>query len=173
MTTAATAATAASAIAAETMRRHLAAITRMLLGRKMMKPGLTMAAGTLLNDGGVIRIAELAHQANRDLIHLDFAIDGDSATLREIILVMPRDRAVHVVRRCRLAQRPEDRQAVLLPDPRSRGAFRIAPDEIIHTDHLGSGLTSEGVAFASRRLAQLLRDGADVSGQIVVHDLTQ
>jgi hypothetical protein len=132
-----------------------------------------MAAGTLLNDAGAIRIAELAHQACRDLIHLDFAIDGDSATLREIILVMPRDRAVHVVRRCRLAQRPEDRQAVLLPDPGSRGAFRIASDEIIHTDFLRSGLTSEGVAFASRRLAQLLRDGADVTGQIVLHDLTQ
>lgn len=164
---------AASAIATETMRRHVNAITRMLLGSETMRPGLAIAAGELHDDAGLLRIAELACRANSDLIHLDFSIDCDIATLREIILVMPHDSDVEFVRYCRLAQRPEDRQAVLLPHPCCPGLFRIAPNEIIHADHMPAGLTSEGAAFASRRLAQLMRDDIDVTSQIVLHEIRQ
>lgn len=162
-----------SIAATETIRRHVTAITSMLLGRKKLMPGLAIAAGQLLNDAGLIHISKAVHQADSDLIHIDFAVDGDTVTLREIILAMPRDGAVHIVRRCRLAQRPEDRHAMLLPDPRCRGQFRVAPDEIIHMGQVWSGLAGEGVKFAGRRLAQLVRDGADVDGQIILHDLTR
>lgn len=162
-----------STTATETMRRHVIAITSMLLGRKKLMPGLAIAAGQLLNEFGLIHIAKAVHQADSDLLHIDFAIDGDTVTLREIILALPRDGVVHLVRRCRLAQRPEDRHAMLLPDPRCRGQFRVVSDEIIHMGQVWSGLAGEGVKFAGRRLAHLVRDGADVDGQIILHDITQ
>lgn len=162
-----------TAAVTDTMRRHITAITKMLLGRATMRPGLAMVAGSLLNEAGIIRIAQLASDSRNDLIHLDFAIDGDAATLREIIIAVPRDNGVHVHRRCRLAQRPEDRHAVLLPRDEVRGHFKVAPDEIIQVRTKPADLLVEGVAFAARRLEQLVRDGVDVTGQVVLHELSR
>lgn len=162
-----------NAAATDHMRRHVTAITRMLLGKAVMASGLAMTAGEVLNDVGVLRIAELAHASGKDIIHLDFTLGGETTVLRDIIIAALRADGCHVHRGCRLAQRPDDRFAVLLPNPLARGHFRVARDEIIHVHSKPAALVGEGVDYAARRLARLVHDDVDVRGQIVVAKLPQ
>jgi hypothetical protein len=161
-----------TAAATASMRRHIEAFSKMILGKATMKRGLAVVAGTLLNDTGVIRIASIAHESDQDIIYLDFKIGDDTADLREIIVVAARDGHCHVLRNCRLAQRPNDRRAVLLPGDHIRGHLRIAPDEIIHVDGKPQTLVRQGIAFAQRRYERLRRSDMNLDRQVRITDLT-
>ncbi len=156
------------------MSRYVHGITRMLLGDQTLQPGLAITAGQVLTPAGVARPAKLAHDSQTDLIHLDFAIDGDTATLNDIIIAAPRDNGCFVYTRCRLAQIRSKRHAVILPQAAARGHFHILPNEIVHMPNKPIKLTAEGMAFAARRLDRLVRDGVRASGQVdlieVYHD---
>lgn len=162
-----------TAAATDHMRRHVTAVTRMILGKTIMGRGLAMTAGEVLNDAGVLRIAELAHASGNDLIHLDFTLGDETPVLRDIIIAAPRANGCHVHRGCRLAQRPDDRFAVLLPNPLARGHFRVARDEIIHVHTKPAALVGEGITYAARRLERLVRDDVDVRGQVIVTKMPQ
>jgi hypothetical protein len=159
--------------ATATMRSHVHAITRMLLGDQKLQPGLAITAGQVLTPAGVARIARLAHESDTDLIHLDFGIDGDAATLRDIVIAAPRDNGCFVYTRCRLAQIRGKRHAVILPQDAARGHFRILPNEIVHMPNKPTKLTTEGVAFAAQRLDKLMRDGVQASGQVDLFEVLQ
>ncbi|MBX3564383.1 MAG: hypothetical protein KF730_07380 [Sphingomonas sp.] len=159
--------------ATATMRRHVHAITRMLLGDQVLKPGLAITAGQVLTPAGVARIARLAHDSQTDLIHLDFAIDGDIATLNDIIIAAPRDNNCFVYTRCQLAQIRGKRHAMILPQAAARGHFRILPNEIVHMPNKPTKLTTEGMAFAAQRLNRLVRDDVQTSGQIDLFEVLQ
>lgn len=103
---------AAASAATDTMRRHVNAVTCMILGRSRMAPGLAIAAGQLLDNEEITQIADLAYERRTDVIYLDFAIDRGIATLCEIILAMPRRESVHIRGGCQLAQRPEHRRHI-------------------------------------------------------------
>lgn len=153
------------------MRRHVEAITHMLLADRVMKPGLAITAGQILDPAGIWRIEQLARESNNDLIHLDFEIRGETVTLRDIIIAAPRDFQSFVYTGCRLAQRRGDRRAVILPRAGGRGHFRVQPREIVHIKSQPDSLMTSGVAFAAERLAALVSRGAKVDGQIVVHEV--
>lgn len=156
-----------------TMRRYVHAITRMLLSDQVLQPGLAITAGQVLTPAGVARIATLAHESQTDLIHLDFAIDGGTATLNDIIIAAPRDNECFVYTRCRLAQIRGKRHAVILPQAAARGHFRILPNEIVHMPNKPAKLTTEGVVFAAQRLDKLMRDGVRASGQVDLFEVQQ
>lgn len=157
--------------ATATMRRYVHAITRMLLNDQKLHPSLAITAGQVLTPAGVARIARLAHDSQTDIIHLDFAIDGDSVILNDIIIAAPRDNGCFVYTRCRLAQIRGKRHAVILPQAAARGHFRILPNEIVHKPNKPTKLTTEGVMFAAQRLDKLVRDDVQTSGQIVLFEV--
>lgn len=156
--------------ATATMRRHVHAITRMLLGDQVLKPGLAITAGQVLTPAGLARIATLAHESQTDLIHLDFSIEEEDVTLRDIVIAAPRDKQCFVYTRCRLAQIRGKRHAVILPQAAARGHFRILPGEIVHMPNKPAKLT-EGTSFAARRLDRLVCDGVQASGQIDLFEM--
>lgn len=156
-----------------TMSRYVHAITRMLVNKHVLKPGLAITAGQILNPAGVARIATLAHQSGTNIIHLDFKIEGNAATLRDIVIAAPRDNECFVYTGCRLAQLPGQSTAVILPRAAARGHFRILPNEIVHKSSKPEKLVVEGVTFAARRLDKLVRDDVRVSGQIDLREVLQ
>lgn len=153
------------------IRRHVEAITRMLIQDQKLEPGLAITAGQMLKPQGIAEIALIAEQSDMDLIHLDFTIRDDSATLSNIIVAAPRDHRCFVYTRCRLSQIPDTRHAVILPTDDVRGHFRILPGEILHIPHKPAELLTEGVGFAERRLTEFVRDGVNVNGQIDVFEV--
>lgn len=153
------------------IRRHVEAITRMLIEDQKLEPGLAITAGRMLKPQGIAEIALIAEQSDMDLIHLDFTIRDDSATLSNIIVAAPRDHRCFVYTHCRLSQIPGTRHAVILPTDDVRGHFRILPGEILHLPNKPIELRREGIGFAAQRLAQLVRDGAKVNGQIDVFEV--
>lgn len=155
------------------IRQNVEVVTKMLLGQATMRPSLFITAGQLMSPAGIVRIAQLAAASDRDTIHLDFHIENDHAMLRDIIIAVPRDNKCFVHRGCRLAQRPSDRHAVLMPKPAVRGHFRVAPGEIIQVDRKPADLAGEGLRYAERRFARLLRDGVEVTGQVVLREVSQ
>lgn len=154
-----------------TMRRYVHAITRMLLGDQPLKPGLAITAGQVLTPAGLARIATLAHESQTDLIHLDFSIEDGDVTFRDIVIAAPRDKQCFVYTRCRLAQIRGKRHAVILPQAAARGHFRILPGEIVHMPNKPTKLTTEGTAFAARKLDRLVCDGVQASGQIDLFEM--
>ena len=62
-------------------------------------------------------------------------------------------------------------RAVILPGDEVRGHFRVLPGEILHLPNKPIELRREGIGFAAQRLAQLVRDGAKVNGQIDVFEV--
>ena len=124
---------------------------------------MVSAARTLIAE-----LALIAEQTDMDLIHLDFTVDHDSAMLNNVVVVAPRGHRCFVYTNCRLSQIPGTRRAVILPSDAARGHFRILPGEILHLPNKPIELRREGIDFATRRLAELVRDDAKVNGQIDV-----
>ena len=60
----------------ETVRRHVAAITQMLLCNRTMKPGAAIIAGDAVGIEGRLALAHQANISGHDLVYLHF---GDTA----------------------------------------------------------------------------------------------
>lgn len=153
------------------IRRHVEAITHMLIGDRPLEPGLAITAGQTLQPHGVAELARVAVLSNMDFIHLDFSVDGQCATLNGILVVAPRDQRCFVYTNCRLSQTPGARHAVILPADDARGHFKILPGEIVHMPHKPHELLYEGLRFADDRLQALVREGVKVDGQIDVFEV--
>ncbi len=152
------------------VRAHVAAVAKLVLGDKIIKPSMSIIAGEPLDAVGRLRLGEMATETQIDIIHLEFAIDGDgAAVMTGINLVLPRDALCYSWTACRLSLLPGQTRAVIAPRDQVRGHFKILPGEIVQVDSKPHALTA-GIARAEHRLAALVRDGVDVNKQVILHD---
>lgn len=150
-----------------TVRRHVEAITSMLLGDRTLGTGMAITGGNRLDAIGRLQMAQLAVDSDTDVIHLEFTFGEDSATYSGITIFAPRDRGCHIHPGCRLSFPRGARSAVIVPPDHVRGHFVVDPREIRHL-HAKPG---EGIARAEQRLRRLVSQGVDVNGQIVLHEV--
>lgn len=153
------------------IRRHVEAITHMLIGDKPLEPGLAITAGQTLQPHGIAELDRAAVLSDMDLIHLDFTVEDKRAILNGILVVAPRGSRCFVYTDCFLSQAPGTRHAVILPADGARGHFKILPGEIVHMPHKPQELLDEGLCFADERLQTLVRDGVQVDRQIDVFEV--
>jgi hypothetical protein len=71
------------------VRRHLEAVTRMLLGSQTMKPGLAIIAADRLSGAGTADLAHMAKLSETDVICLEFDLAADEPDLLGITIVAP------------------------------------------------------------------------------------
>ncbi|WP_416463499.1 hypothetical protein [Sphingomonas sp. VDB2] len=161
--------TAATAI--DIARRHVEAVSRMLLGDKKMGERLSIVAADPLTPASATHIALAAKEASADLICLEFDFTEAEPELRDITLVAAREEGVYIHSGCRLAMAPGSRLARLLPREGGRGHFQILQNEIVQREGKPVGLRT-GIDRAASRLRQLVENGVDVTDQIAVHLVT-
>lgn len=152
------------------IRAHVAAVARLVLGAKAMKPSLCILAGEELDALGRLHLAEMATESQIDLVYLAFAIDADGVpVMRGISLTLPRDAICYGWTDCQLALLPGRSRAVIVPGAEVGSHFKVLPGEIVQIRGRPATL-AEGIDRAVRRLAMLVRDGVDVRQQIALHD---
>lgn len=154
--------------ALDTARRHVEAVSKMLLGNKKVGARLSIVAADPLTPTTLSNIAVTAKHANADIVVLEFDFTVPEPQMLGIALIAPREGAVYVHSSCRLALAPGSRIARLLPREGGRGHFQILPDEIVQRDSKPVNLMN-GIERAASRLRQLVADGVDMSGQMFVH----
>lgn len=157
----------------EVIRRHCAAVIKMLLGGKPMDSGTAVCGGTPMNFDARLSTASMASEANTDVVHLAFADKPDGTYgLTEITTVLPRDRISLIATDCRLWISRSGARAVIVPNSSVRGHFRMIPSELIHIDGKPANLEA-GYARAEAMLAKLTRSRVDLRGQAELHDLAR
>ncbi|MDR6116037.1 MULTISPECIES: hypothetical protein [unclassified Sphingomonas] len=98
------------------VRAHVAAVSKLLLGNKIMNPGLMILAGDPLNHGQQIAFGRTAVEAQVDLVYLEFAIgEDDVPVMTGITVMLPRDTICYVSTGCRLSLVPGKARAVIVP----------------------------------------------------------
>lgn len=152
------------------IRAHVAAVAKLALGDKVIKPSMAIIAGEPLDAVGRLKLCEMATETQIDIIHLEFAVEGDGMpVMAGINLVLPRDAVGYISTDCRLSLLPGQSRAVIAPRDEARGHFKILPGEIVQVDSKPLALTA-GIARAEQRLATLVRDGVDVDKQVILHE---
>ena len=154
----------------ETVRRHVAAVTQMLLCNRAMKPGAAIIAGDALGIEGRLALA-LAHQANvsgRDLVYLHFSDTPIGYGLTNISIVVARDGICLGQTDCRLYLPKAGARAMILPQAHVRGLFRLSPGELLHIDRKPAD-AEDGIARARARLAKLVSRGVSVFGRAEIN----
>lgn len=145
-----------------TLRLHVAAITRMLLGKNVkLAPGVAITGGDVLSGEGIANLVNAAIGSDTDVIHLAVQERSGGLALADIDVVVPRDQRCYAFTGCRLWLAAGARQALLLPRDGARGHFRLLPGELLHIDGKPQGVVSDGLRHAERQLAALVRS-ADV-----------
>lgn len=156
------------------MRRHVAAIIRMLLGERAIKPSVAILAGEPLDHGGAVELCSMAVESNIDLVHLAFATDAvGNYRLTDISVAVPRDHACYHFAGCRPSMPAGAKRAVIMPRDERQGHFVIAPREIMHFKTRSRAVLEQGLDRAEQRLRQLVRNGIDVGAQGHIHELTE
>lgn len=161
--------TAATAI--DIARRHVEAVSKMLIGNKRMGQRLSIVAADPLTPTSATNIALAAKEASADLVCLEFDFTVAEPELLGITLVAAREEGVYIHSGCRLAMAPGSRHARLLPREGGRGYFQILQNEIVQRDGKPLGLRT-GIDRAASRLRQLVESGVDVTDQVAVHLVT-
>jgi len=152
------------------IRAHVAAVAKLLLGAKIMKPSLSIIAGEPLDAGGRLKLAEMAVETRIDIVHLEFsAEDEGTPVMSGINLMLPRQPFCFIQSECRLSLIPGKTRAVIAPRDAVRGHFKALPGEIVQMDSKLKALAS-GIDRAAERLATLVRDGVAIDKQVVLHD---
>ena len=152
-----------------TVLKHIAAVGKLLLNDKVLKPSLTILGGEELSPLDRINYGRAAVEDNLDLIYLSFAIDdAGEAVMTEITVFLPRDLICYSWTNCRLALLPGRTCAVLDPQANMSGHFRVTPGEIVQEKGKPKALV-KGAERAAKRLAMLVRDGVDLTGQVVLN----
>ncbi|MEN2786756.1 hypothetical protein ACFOKI_01345 [Sphingomonas qilianensis] len=152
------------------VRKHTAAVTSMLLGSRLLKPGTAITAGDQLDIAGRLQIAQVAREADADLVHLQFADTADGFCLSSIFIVMVRNGLCFGQPSCRLYLSKFGSRAVLLPQANVRGHFRLAPGEIIHVERKPDDVEA-GIARAEAQVRKLVARGVCVAGQFEVTEI--
>jgi hypothetical protein len=149
--------------------RYTKAVARMLLGRKMLKPGVALLAGGPVNIAKQLHLAHMAQDSDCDLIHLAFDDTPDGYAMTGLHVCAPRDGAVHSYSDCRLSL--IGNRTVIMP-ARGRGHFVLEPRELIHKPAKPDGW-EDGIVRAEQRLRNLVASGVDTTGQIALHAIEQ
>ena len=152
------------------IRAHIAAVAKLLLRNKVMKPSLCILAGEELDLAGRLQLAKMATESQVDLVYLSFAVGADGVpAMRGILLALPRETICYTWTDCRLALLPGRTRAVIVPCDEARSHFKVLPGEIVQVRGRPATL-ADGIEQADRRLAMLVRDGVDVGRQVVLRD---
>lgn len=153
-----------------TVRAHVAAVSKLLLGDKILKPSLMIIAGEDLTLPDRLEYARVTAETDIDIVYLTFAIDADGEpVMTGITVFLPRDGISYAWTGCRLSLLPGQARAVLDPQDNMRGHFRILPGEIVQVNSKPAAL-ARGAVRAAHRLAALVRNGVDLTGQVVLND---
>lgn len=83
-------------------KRHTHAVVRMLLGRKMLRPGAALIAGGPVTMLKKIELARVANESRADLVHLTFDDTADGYTMTGLHICAPRDTIVYSYSDCQL-----------------------------------------------------------------------
>lgn len=146
------------------VRRHVEAITHLLIGNRSLKPGTAIAAGEPIEIGGIVRLAQLAKESRTDLVYLHFDQTKPGSGLRSITLVMMRNGICYCHTDCRLYLSKSGTRAVILPQNNVRGLFRLSPREVIHIDRKPNDV-EDGVARADAQMRKLVERGVCLEGR--------
>lgn len=133
-----------------------AAVTRLLLGSGRMGSGAIITGGNHLELETRIALGQAALSSDTDLVHLEFGYDADTRYgLTGIVLILPRDGAVHIQTGCQLYVGRPGSQALILPVQHVRGAFQLTRNELIHRPSKPAD-ASAGIDRAARLIANAL-----------------
>lgn len=159
-----------------TVRAHVAAVSKLLLGGKILKPSLAILAGEELLLPSRLEFAQMTNETNKtnvDIFYLAFAIDADGEPMMTGITVfLPRDGTCYAWTGCRPSLLPGQARAVLGPQDNIRGHFRILPGEVVQVNNKPAA-PARGAERASQRLAAMVRNGVDLTGQVVMSDFVK
>lgn len=98
------------------VRAHVAAVSKLLLGDKVMQPSLTIIAGDELSPLGRLEFGRVAAETSVDMIYLAFATNADDEpVMTGITAFLPRDGRCYSWTGCRLSLLPGQTRAVLDP----------------------------------------------------------
>jgi hypothetical protein len=151
---------------------HVAAVSKLLLGKAVMKPGVAITAGDPLGESQERNVAGMAHASQTDVIHLEFATnDAGGFGMVGICVFVPRDHVCYTYRDCRLWLGEGKSRALILPIAAARGHFRLAPCELIHIDGKPCGSPDDGVARAHLRRRQIMALAASVERQVKIEKI--
>ena len=148
----------------ETVRRHVAAVTQMLLCNRTMKPGAAIIAGDAVGIEGRLALARQANVSGHDLVYLHFSDTPIGYGLTNISIVVARDGICLGQTDCRLYLPKAGARAMILPQAHVRGLFRLSPGELLHIDRKPAD-AEDGIARARARLAKLVARGVSVVGR--------
>ena len=152
----------------EIVRRHVEAVTQMLLGNRTLMPGAMIVAGEVTGGDGPIILAQMAKAVSKDIVFLAFGDTASGYALVEITIVAKRNGICHVQPGCRLYLSPAGARALILPQPHVRGHFRLAPGELIQIERKPDDIAN-GVTRAEARLAKLANSGVELGGRAAVN----
>lgn len=152
----------------EIVRRHVEAVTELLLGNRMLKPGAMIIAGELTGGDGTIALGQLAQAMGKDIAFLAFGDTADGYRLNDVSIVAVRNGICHVQPGCRLYLPKAGVRATILPQPHVRGHFRLSPGELIQVDRKPADV-EDGVARAATRLARLVAQGVNLDGRAIIN----
>lgn len=153
-------------------RAHTLAVIKLLLGERMLAPGLAITAGDVLGARDQIELAQAAKLSATDVVHLGLATTASGAIeLATISLFAPRDEVCYVHTGCRLWLNATGRRGLILPRAEARGHFRVAPGEVIHVDNKPALDLSDGIARARSWLAEHLKQQTPTLDGVELHDV--
>ena len=150
------------------VRAHVAAVSKLLLANKTMNPGLMILAGDPLDPSQRIAFGRTAVEAQVDLVYLEFTISDDGVPgMTGMNLMLPRDTICHAWTGCRLSLVPGKTRAVIVPKEGANFHFKALAGEILQVRGRSASLAS-GRDRAATKLAALVRDGVDLTNQVVL-----
>jgi len=152
------------------VRAHVAAVSKLLLGDKVMSPSLMILAGDPLNPPVRLEFGRTAVESRVDLIYLEFVVDDAGVPVMSAIdMFLPRDTICYAWTGCRLSLLPGKPRAVIAPKNEVRGHFKVLPGEVVQVRSKPAALVA-GMDRAAERVAALVRDGVDLKGQVVLRE---
>lgn len=150
------------------VRAHVAAVSKLLLANKTMNPGLMILAGDPLDPSQRIAFGRTAVEAQVDLVYLEFTISDDGVPkMTGMNLMLPRDTIWHAWTGCRLSLVPGKTRAVIVPKEGANFHFKALAGEILQVRGRSASLAS-GRDRAATKLAALVRNGVDLTNQVVL-----
>lgn len=152
----------------EIVRRHVEAVTQMLLGNRTLMPGAMVVAGEVTGGDGPIVLAQMAQSIGKDIVFLAFGDTESGYALVDITIVAVRNGICHVQPGCRLYLSKAGARAIILPQPHVRGHFRLAPSELVQRERKPDDIAN-GVARAEAQLAHLVDHGVQLGGRAVIN----
>jgi hypothetical protein len=152
------------------IRAHVAAVSKLLLGDRVMSPSLMILAGDPLNPLVRLEFGRTAVDSRVDLIYLEFVVDDAGVPVMAAIdLFLPRDTICYAWTGCRLSLLPGKNCAVIAPKDEVRGHFTVLPGEVVQVRSKPAALAA-GMSRAAERILALVRDGVDVESQVVLRE---